>query len=534
MVKRIKISIYCIFILLTVTILFAQDEKCGTFRNVERHWKNKLTKTARSLVSRPVLQKSILTANKKIRIHYDTSGINQPAMVDSIGKRIPNSYHLFVDTLVNILDSVWSAEIDAYGFVEPPADNGRGGGDEYDFYIYDLFGGTFGQTQIEDDLPFGPKKINQQYASFIEMDNDFGIGYRTKGVPAIMATTTHEFHHAIQVGGSGVWDDKYFYFYELCAESMENMVFEDAKDYIFDISKYFSNISKIPLFQQNLSFDDNTIDTPGYERALWGMFLMKKYGTVIMKVIWDEMKQTTPVQASQNALNSFSSSLEREFTDFTFWNFYTGFRADTGKYYSDAMLFPMVSQSLPINVATAKKDFPFTSKSFTSTYIKAVTNNDSAFVMVCNTNFNDALNYTQQTFPFVLSFSSSSSSGLPAISKSIYAKLLVDDYSAWSYTAIGSTRGPICFPNPFNPKSSSLLIALQGLQIYDHPVLKIYSASSMDLVYSGTPHFKLFSGTQYAEWNGKDNNGQIASSGVYLFILENGTVFNKGKFAIIR
>lgn len=534
MAKIIKSQRYYIFILLNITILFAQNDKCGTFRETERHWKNKLSKTVQTFVTRPTLQKSILTTNNKIRIHYDTIGNNQPAMVDDFGNRIPNSYNLFIDTLVSIVDSVWNAEIDTYGFIAPPADNGRGGGDEYDFYIYDLQGGTFGQTQIEDDLPVGQAKVNQQYASFIEMDNDFGVGYRTKGVKAIMATTAHEFHHAIQVGGSGVWDDKYFYFYELCAEAMENIVFRDAKDYIFDISKYFANISKIPLFQQNLSFDDNTIDTPGYERALWGMFLMKKYGTEIMKAIWDEMKNMPPVQSSQNALNSFSSSLEREFADFTFWNYHTGYRSDSAKYYTDAGLFPMVSFNLPVNVTATTRDISFTSKSFTSNYIKAVTNADSAFVMVSNTNFVDALNYSQQIFPFKLSFTSSSSSGLPAISKSIYAKLIVDDYSEWSYTAISTTRGPLCFPNPFNPLSSSLLIALQGIQSGSKATLNIYSASSMDLIYSGTPHYKLFSGTQYAEWSGRDNSGQTASSGIYIFVLENGTIFNKGKFAIIR
>ncbi len=529
MAKKISAYLYCLAIVLNSSFVIAQNEKCGTFREVDRHWKNKLSKTDRVLVSRPVRDTSTLTSNNKIRIHFDITGNNQPAMVDAAGNRIPNSYKQYIDTLRSILDSVWKAEIETYNFNAPPADSGRGGGDEYDFYITNFNDGTFGITNIEDDLPVGPAKPNQQYATFIEMDNDFGVGYRTKGIPALMATSAHEFHHAIQVGGSGVWENEFFYFYEICAEAMENTVFNDAKDYIFDVKTYFANISSTPLFQRRIDFN-----TAGYERAIWGMFLMKKFGTAIMKEIWEEIKNHRPVQASSNALNTFATSLEREFADFTYWNFFTGYRADVAKYYTDAGLFPTVSLIRSINVSGVKQDVQITTKSFTANYIKARMITDSAFVIVSNTNFTDAVNYSQQTFPFQLSFTSSSSSGLPAISNSIFAKFYVDNFLDWSYTAIGTPTVPFCFPNPLNPNSSSLLIALQGVQSNSYATLNIFSASSMDLIYSGNPSFKFFSGIQYAEWNGRDNNGAIVSSGVYLFVLSNGMVSHKGKFAVLR
>ncbi|HAP35290.1 MAG TPA: hypothetical protein DCQ28_04870 [Bacteroidetes bacterium] len=513
--------------MLNGSILIAQNEKCGTFRQIERYEKNKTLKTKQIFVPRPEMQKSILTINNKIRIHFDTIGIHQPAMVDASGNRIPNSYKLFIDTLQNILDSVWKAEIETYNFNIPPSDNGRGGGNEYDFYVMNI--SDFGITNIEDDLPVGPTKPNRQFASFIQIDNDFGVGYRTKGVPALMATCAHEFHHAIQVGGSGVWESEYFYFYELCAEAMENTVFKDAKDYIFDVKTYFIDISTTSLFQQK--YNDRTA---GYERALWGMFLMKKYGTGIMKAMWDEMSITRPVMATQNALNKYSTSLEREFSDFTYWNFYTGYRSDTSKYYSDANIFPMVSFKSSILVSSGKQDLSLTTKSFSANYIKASTTTDTAFVIVSNTNVTDALDYSQQTFPFKLSFSTSSATGFPKISTSVFAQFQVDDYLNWSYIAIGTSRGPVCFPNPFNPSKSSLLIALQGIQQDRNATLNIFSSSTMDLIFSGHPNFKAFSGTQYAEWSGRDNKGNIAASGIYTFILSNGIIFNKGKFAVIR
>ena len=529
MESRISSYLLCLCIVLNASILIAQSEKCGTFRQVERHWNNKLHKIDRTVVIRPILQKSILTENNKIRIHFDTTGINQPAMINVAGNRIPNSMQQFIDTLRTILDSVWNAEIETYHFNRPPSDNGRGGGDEYDFYITNFNDGTFGVTNIEDDLPVGPVKPNQQFSTYIQMDNDFGVGYRTKGIPALMATCAHEFHHAIQVGGSGVWEEDNFYFYELSAEAMENTVFKDAKDYIFDVKTYFVNISSTPLFQRRIDFS-----TAGYERALWGMFLMKKYGTGIMKDLWEEIKNHRPVEAMFNSLLTYSSSIQREYSDFTYWNFYTGYRADSSKYYTDAGILPMVSLISSLSASMAKQDIQLNTKSFTANYLKVMTSSDSAFVIVSNTNYADAANYSQQIFPFQLSYTSSSSFGFPTISNSIFVKFQVDNILDWSFLAIGTTQTPVCFPNPFNPNRSSLLITLHGIQNSNDAMLNIYSASSMDLIYSGTPKFRSFSGTQYAEWSGRDNRNNIVASGVYIFVLSNGLLFNKGKFAVIR
>ena len=89
---------------------------------------------------RPVMQTSILSPSGKFRIHFDTTGTNQPAMVTSDGIAIPNTTNQYVDTLAKILDIVWQTEIDSFGFAPPPSDGGRGGGDELDVYVSNLGG----------------------------------------------------------------------------------------------------------------------------------------------------------------------------------------------------------------------------------------------------------------------------------------------------------------------------------------------------------------------------------------------------------
>jgi len=522
----IKIGIVFFF----SALLFAQEtgEKCGTYRQVQLMTQAKMQQIELPVATRPILQKNILTKNQKIRIHFDTSGSNTPAMVDAAGNRIATSYQKFIDTLAIILDSVWKTEIESYGFIQPPSDSARGGGNEFDFYVQDLSQGLFGETIIETDLPVGPIKTNQQYATYIRIDNDFGAGYRTKGIHAMLATSAHEFHHAIQVGGSGVWEADQFYFYEMCAEAMENTVFKDAKDYIFDVRTYFKNISAIPLFIRSQS------SYPGYERAIWGMFLMKKYGTSIMKEIWNEMKLQLPVPALNTSLNKHSTSIQREYSDFSFWNFFTAHRADSIRYYSDAKILPSVALSNSLVATSVIQDHMVISESFVSNYYKISAANDSAFFIISNTHYQDGVGVGQQSLSAKLSFTSSSSSGWPSVSKSIYAAFTATEPQFWSYIPIGLKSFGSCFPNPFNPTTSSFLISLEGIGAVSDAQLSIVSASTMDLIYSNTAKYTTFSGTQYAEWKGRDDKGAIVSSGIYLYILSKGSAVIKGKFAVIR
>jgi hypothetical protein len=520
------------------SVLWPQSgsEKCGTFSAVRRLNDALSMKTDLPLTSRPVAQTSRITPNGKIRIHYDTTGTNQPALVSvsylngiKTVTRIPNTYSQYIDTLVMLFDSVWRAEIDQYGFTAPPADNGRGGGNEFDIYVMELGGGLFGVTEIEGDLPVGAVKTNQQYASFIRIDNDFGSGYRTNGIEAIMATAAHEFHHAVQIGGSGVWENQQFYFYELCAESMEHIVFSHAKDYLFDVKTYFKNISVTSLFQQG-----TTLENAGYERAIWAIFLMKNYGTIIMKDLWEEVKVQRPVPAVNTVLNNYSTSIQREFANFSYWNFFTAYRADSVKYYTDAKLYPAVPFVQTINAVPSPQQLSVATKSYTANYYKAVSNTDSAFFVISNTNYSDALNENGQLFNAQLSISTAPQSGFNQVTSGLFARFTAVNPADWSYIPFGITASPFCFPNPFRPAASSLLISPAGVGVADDVTLSIISAVSFDLVYSQKADFTTFSGTQYVEWNGRDDHNAIVPSGVYLYILSKGSTVIKGKFAVIR
>lgn len=532
------ISFFIAVITIAIHFVFAQQEveKCGTYRSVKLLHQKQKTTLELAMLERPAMQRSELTSSKRFRVHYDTSGINEPALLDANGNRIPQSYRQYIDTLKYFLDSVWRAEIDAFGFIPPPSDSGRGGGDEYDFYVVAFFDGTFGETVIEGDSPVGPPKTNQQYTSFIKIENDFA-GYRTTRDSAVAVTCAHEFHHAIQVGGSGVWEMKDYYFYELCAQSMEPTVFPHVKDYIFDLKTYYSNISILPLFLLTTE-TVNARSFGGYERAIWGYYLIRKYGVGVMKAIWDEMKTKRPVSASQAALNTFSTSLEREFKDFVTWNFYTGKFADSVRYFPDAKLFPPLTISNSVVLNSDKQQFTLSARAFTTSFFTIRLGNDSVFIAVSNVNYNDAVNDYFTPFPFQLTVAPFPFEGSSKIYGDVYAQLTVSDQTNWSSDSfirlgiIPQKPMPV-FPNPYNPLASSLLFSTEGLTADNSVTLTIYSAS-MDLVYSRPAQFQWFSGTQYAQWNGRDNNGRVVPSGIYVYVLSRNGQSIKGKFAVIR
>lgn len=531
MAKNIRVLFFLLALLPPPVHSQDQGGKCGTYRYVQRLYQKEKSTTDIVSIDREVFDMNELTISGKFRVHYDTAGVHEPALLDAGGSRIPNSYRQYIDTLKFFLDSVWRAEIDAYGFIPPPSDDDRGGGPEYDVYVVEFGGSTFGETVIE-EFPVGPPKSNQQYTTYMRIENDFA-GYRTKRDSAIAVTCAHEFHHAIQIGGSGLWEQKDFYFYEICAQSMEPTVFPHVKDYFLDLKPYYAQIDTWSLFRLNPqgSF-------LGYERAIWGHFLIKRYGPGIMKQIWEEMKTKRPVSASQSALNAFSTSVEREFNEFSIWNFYTGQFADSARYFPDAKLFPPLGISGTTTLVSNEDVFDQSAKPFTAHYFSVRTGYDSVFVSVTNTDYDEANSDMFTPYPFQLHVAPFQFDGSAKVFGDVYVKLAVSDPTHWKYnsfirTGIVPQPPVLAFPNPFNPHASSLFLSIEGFIPDKSTTLSIFSPS-MDLIYSKPVALTFFSGTQYAQWNGRDEKGNIVPSGVYLYVLSRGDQSIKGKFAVIR
>jgi hypothetical protein len=521
-----------VVIMVLASTVFAQEfsGKCGTGRYIPGFFPS-VDHEEMISTTRPVLQSSEVSLSGHFRIHFDTVGLHAPIARDAAGNILPNAtYRTFVDTLKYILDSVWIAQVETFGFAPPVSDNGRGGGNEYDVYIVDLGGGWFGETVPEYDFPVSSGKQNQQYTSFIRVDNDFGFGYRTKGIDALKVTCAHEFQHALQVSNTGLWMND-FYFYEICAEAFEPVVFPDVKDYLNDVRTYFNSIESIPLF---------TAAYPGYERAIFGYFLMLRHGTQSMADLWNEIRLLRPIPALKKLFGTRQTSLELEYAEFSEWIYFTNTRADSLKYFPDARTFPPLKFYSTVVTTPAVQTVPGTAKSFSTHFIKAYHGSDSTHVILAAANENDLLTGSDRGYSYELRHSLNQFTGSSEIKTNLFAEFSATPASErqfWNYK-IQTSSGPYmitsaeCFPNPFNPRKSPLFITVD-LTFGTDAHIYVYS-TSMDLVYSGAVRTNTYSGKRFATWDGFDARGIMAASGIYFYFITDQIRTIRGKFAVVR
>lgn len=296
------------------------------------------------ILQRPPAQTSRLSPQGRFRIHYDTTGFHQPALLQGDTVRIPNSYEEYVDSVGATLERCWDEEITVRGFTAPPDDNGAGGGNEYDVYIQEVGAGTFGFTSWElyDTLETGAR---QRYPSHIVLDKDF-LGERTPGLNGLRVTAAHEFHHAVQVGSYGIWLDipsSDFYFYELSAVWMEEEVFDDINDYLFDLPTFFSGFTD--GLGRSRAFNTYGGSFRGYERSVWAIFLESRFGPGTMKRIWEWIRERPAIPGMDACLRERGSDLRSAFLEFGEWNLFTAHRARPGVYYSEGASFPVMKHN---------------------------------------------------------------------------------------------------------------------------------------------------------------------------------------------
>jgi hypothetical protein len=506
-----------------------EPKKCATFDRYRTGLPPAIS--GKIMLTRPVLQTSILSPLKRFRIHFDTTGINTPAMVTPQGARIEGTAAQYADTAAKIFDSVWTAEVTTFGFGAPPSDQGEGGGNEYDIYIEARPTNDFGETVWDDSAPLPGQSSPPRFTSYISIDNDFGAGYRTIGMHALMSTAAHEFHHAIQIGVYGVWYTD-FYFYELSAESMEPTVFPSSKDYVQDIRTYFGNIENISLYTPNSLYR-------GYERAIWGIFLMKRYSTAVMREIWEAIASGRPVPAMETALEKRGTSLPKEFSEFCYWNYFTGPRADTVLYYADSKLFPNVNVRDKQTLGTAPVVFQYACKGFGVNYLDVQRATDTASFIIANTNMDDALGLQTNSYGYQLNVSGAAIDGGARLTNGMYANFSVSDPSNWKFLSLvqsvpGQQNVIACFPNPFAPSASSLFIGMNTAQAQQGTQTLTVISSGYERVFSGSVPRQTFNGALYAVWDGKSQSGEYIASGIYMYVLTAGSESTKGKFAVIR
>jgi len=462
----------------------------------------------KKILDRPITDTSFVSPRGWFRIHFMKSGVDAPG------------YNM--NQLAQAADSSYNYEVNILGYPPPPGDAGVGGDDRYDIYIQNLSGGLYGYTEFENQI------TNNTYTCYTVMDNDFGTGYYTHGIDAARVTIAHEFHHGIQIGNY-VYRSNDTYYFELTSTSMEEFVYDSINDYYNYMDTYFRN-------PQN-AFSSNN----GYDLAIWNIFLKDRFGASIIKRTWELMRQERAVESIADAILEAGSTLKTEFNKFGLWTYFTNTRAIPNKYFEEAAYYPLIHPLMTSSFIKPSTTINITSEPISNNFILFTDGVENLISIVSNADLNGAIASPLSELPFTYTLSSDQLTGSRKILDGYYSKiesanpLLLGESNILNDIPIdngqlASVELDYVYPQPFKYSVNNQIfipVAKSNNRLVD---LYIYSAD-MNLVYS-TQKPIVAADQIVVIWNGRDNNNNKLSTGVYIYVVKSGDTVKKGKLVI--
>jgi len=436
------------------------QRKCGLASSFDiiNHWNsftNKQKEELRILLSPPQTQKDTIIG--RFHIFYDSTGYNEPALLDSNFQRVQNTAEAYVDSVGKILNYVWSYQIDTLGYLPPPFEFGQL---YYNIFVRDLGPSLYGQTIFVDQIG---SYIPQRYTSYIEVDNDFNLHY-SRGMAGLKVTAAHEFHHAIQIGQYGFrYED--LYFYEVTSTWMEDVVYNDVNDY-YQYLKMITGVPRGHFASPNAAFT-YTGSNIEYSRAIWGKFIEKRFSHVVMRQSCEFIRAgQTSLNAIDHALTNVGSSFRNAFLEWTIWNYNTGPTSDTLKYYTEGRQYPTIRERAITQYTHPHFLLQDSVEAISCAYHPIKVNGDSMLVIVSNINMEQA--YSRQRLTFEYELSDTGNATFKHLTNGVYIRLNVSDPANWNsweskdivVQSVDNYEPPSSFileqnyPNPFNPKTT--------------------------------------------------------------------------------
>ena len=507
---------------------YVEIEKCGTPLRLEiksnySYYSAEQQSKINSIMSRPFTETSLVSPSGYFRIHYDASGTSAPAYDEAL------SAYDNAMLVAEAFDSAYSFEVNHLDFFTPPSDNGAGGDNLYDVYITNL-PSYYGLTSPDSELG------NNRVTSFINIDNNYvGSIYTTNGIYAMRVTAAHEFHHAIQFGY--IYRESDIYFMEMTSTSMEEFVYDDINDYYGYLPHYFNNTSK--AFTRFGTGD-------GYDMAIWNIFLADTLGIDIIRKQWELMPSMNAVEAIQQSLNDKNTSFFDMMNLFGIWCYYTGYRAQEGKYFKEAASYPVVKPMSSVSFNSSSKSVSLNCPPLSNTYVTFVStdaNPDSLTIALSNSNYKAALNTPGNTYSIEYTLFNYAADGATKLNNNYYCSYAPqNEYWSTAEMLPGNVvkdgyylpdNISFAFPSPFIYDKNSFIYLPVKAVAYENTYLNVYS-SDMNLVYSALMEIKNLYGQNLVQWNVKDNSGKELPSGVYIYALRTGDNNSSGKIVIIH
>lgn len=475
---------------------------------------------------------------KTFRINYDVSGPNAVPSLDANANSLPD----WVEETGLAFERSYRLEVDTMGYREPLSFAAFG---YYEVFILDL-NDTYGYTwAIEPPVTSNP----YTYKSYIEVENDYAEGFATHGYDALRVTCGHEFMHAIQFSYNFRLDDTWYY--ELSSTWMEDVTYDDVNDYYAYLPGYFNS--------PQTSLDN----TDGYSAAHWNHMIEKKYGRNTIKKSWEYMISRNAIQSIDDAIkwaSNSNSDLSKNFSEFTVWNYYTAWRADTITYFPEAAHYPKIKQlsNLSIRDISLEHEAPALATNYYSFYVLDTTHVEINFHATQSNSFFDvySIEYNKTTGKnFFLNRGSSSVFRINNLLQGdtlvcVVVNKVIDQSISnnYEYTLGISIKedmintNPISnfyfYPSPFVLKSTedkmNFKFVLGKTSNIEFHVYTIAGKLLKKISYGEFGVGSYDGKDNILYWDGKDSNGNFVPSGVYIYQFIGNGFKKTGKIAIVR
>lgn len=530
--------------------------KSGTFliQEVKIHW-DELSADAREILAkylyRPQLPFSVLSPSNRFRIHYTTSGTNKVDPKDNNKNGIPD----YVELAGQYFDYAHFLIVDSLGYQAPAADS-SGLGKEFDVYLVQL-NKCYGVTLLEQLIP-GTK--SDAHSCYIEIENDFQ-GFQTPPLQSLRVTSAHEYYHAVQV--SYAFRDEDIFYMEMCSTWMEDFAHDDVNDYLLYLSSFFTRID------YPFSYADGSYE---YGACIWNHLIVKKYDTNLIRQIWENTPNVNVMTSIHEVLSQYGTSFNEELASFGLWNYFTGSRSDISNYYPEGNLYPEVRfvQEYNVNGNDLNVDGQMCKLSSIFYQVNDAAYNLSIGLIITNFETPEKMPLSEKYNPSdkadfninLATFTSARPSDKPDFfiknnlvrlsdhhgirlnidhKENWFAQAVVTDvsgqYEVIQFFPMYSTNNhdennfiENIYPNPLiigknEPLTITYYFSKSGeLDIYssDGRLIRKHNLNTVSRYYD------------WFEWDGRDENGALVSSGIYVVLLRTGSFVDTKKLAIIR
>ncbi len=508
---------------------------------------------------RPMVgQKKFISPNKIFMIHYDTVGVHSVTNED----KNQNGVSDYVDSVAFYFEKAYFFQVDELGMKSPHPDDGTGGGNEYDIYLWDLGncdepdaafyhdGGAYGFTYPYKDI-IG-NKFTRSY-SYIVIDNDFSPkdsagpqnqpfkrvpAYKETGINALKITAIHELHHAIQFR-YGYSNPTNLTIMEMSSMGMEFTLYPESIDYLQHTNRVLQNLSIYP-------FGIDNQDT-GYGFSILNQYFLENFPNVnIIKRLWELVESGVEVYgALDGALKEQGSSLGTVFNDFIDWIYFTGAMAKENEYLwhakdISAMKFYSTQnyKSIPLSSSGRLKPYEMRGIRFIIESGSGFTNDTIDFVLA-NQDLKSASTATVLERDYYISLSNqNTSNSIKVIGfDDLYLLIDTDELIANKYYVNKGTKTITIehtFPNPYNiNKDEELYFPVPSkTMIGSSIILKIFSAEMLELYSFDNLKTGLKNNQLCVFLNSNDIINM--NNGIYFFSVDSGDESIFGKFSVIN